>query len=198
MPKVTEAHREMMRSRIRQAALTAFRRGGVRSTSMAEIITEAGLSAGAVYGYFRSKDDLTAEVAGELVTGRFDVLTELTRRTPTPPPALAVQELVESLPSALHDGGLILEIWSMAARDDVVHEHARSALALMVDAFADYLEAYFVQEGVAAEQATERAARAAPVLAGLCQGYIVQRGLVGAETAQAYLDGLAELRFATD
>lgn len=198
MPKVTDAHREQMRTRIRQAALAAFQRGGVRGTSMAEIISEAGLSAGAVYGYFRSKDDLIAEVAGELVTGRFDVLRDIARRTPTPPPDVAARELLTSLPPALCDRGLVLEIWSMAARDDLVFEHAHVAMTLMIEGFAAYLQAYFVQEGMDPQAAERRALQTAPVMAGLCQGYIVQRGLVGEAAAETYLDALPLIAFRTD
>ena len=63
MPKVTEAHRESRREQILIAAWKCFSRKGFHSTSMADVIKEAGLSAGAVYLYFRSKDEIIVAVA---------------------------------------------------------------------------------------------------------------------------------------
>ena len=50
MPKVSEQHREARRDQIVDAALRCFSRKGFQRTSMADIIAESGLSAGAIYG----------------------------------------------------------------------------------------------------------------------------------------------------
>ncbi|WP_420896890.1 TetR/AcrR family transcriptional regulator [Brevibacterium aurantiacum] len=54
-----------MRTRIQDAALTCFSRKGFAGASMADIIREADLSAGAVYVYYSSKAELTLDAAGE-------------------------------------------------------------------------------------------------------------------------------------
>ena len=66
MPKVTAAHRESRREQILLAAWKCFSSNGFHSTSMADVIREAGLSAGAVYLYFRSKDDIIVAVATQV------------------------------------------------------------------------------------------------------------------------------------
>jgi AcrR family transcriptional regulator len=61
MPKVTEEHRQARREQILEAALNCFARNGFHQTSMRDICKEAGLSAGAVYLHFSSKEDIIEE-----------------------------------------------------------------------------------------------------------------------------------------
>ena len=63
MPKVSAAHRAARRQQVLDAALTCFDRSGFHGTSMADIFEEAHLSAGAVYRYFTSKDDIVEAIA---------------------------------------------------------------------------------------------------------------------------------------
>jgi AcrR family transcriptional regulator len=58
MPKVSLEHEQMRRQQILDAALACFSRRGYHSTSMEDIAREAGLSIGALYTYFSSKEDL--------------------------------------------------------------------------------------------------------------------------------------------
>ena len=57
-PKVTEEYRQTVRENILQAAESLFARRGYHETSMDDIVKESGLSKGAIYGYFESKQDL--------------------------------------------------------------------------------------------------------------------------------------------
>lgn len=58
MPKVTPDQWKAQERRYLDAARRCFTRIGVAPASMEEIRTEAGASAGAMYRYFASKDDL--------------------------------------------------------------------------------------------------------------------------------------------
>lgn len=58
MVKVTRAHTEARREAIRDAAFRLFVRKGVEDARMEEIAAEAGLSAGAIYRYYPSKQHL--------------------------------------------------------------------------------------------------------------------------------------------
>lgn len=62
MPKVTEEHVEARRSQILSAALRCFAREGFHRTTMQDIFREADLSPGAVYSYFKGKDELIAAI----------------------------------------------------------------------------------------------------------------------------------------
>jgi AcrR family transcriptional regulator len=63
MPKVSDAHVEARRTQILEASCKCFSRKGFHQTTMRDICAEAGLSAGAVYGYFKSKDELIEALA---------------------------------------------------------------------------------------------------------------------------------------
>jgi TetR/AcrR family transcriptional regulator, transcriptional repressor of aconitase len=62
MPKVTEEHVEARRRQILSAALRCFARDGFHRTTMQDIFREADLSPGAVYSYFKGKDELIAGI----------------------------------------------------------------------------------------------------------------------------------------
>jgi AcrR family transcriptional regulator len=65
MPKVSEEHLDARRRQIVDAAVVCFARDGFHRATMQDICREAGLSAGAVYRYFSSKDDLVEAIADE-------------------------------------------------------------------------------------------------------------------------------------
>jgi AcrR family transcriptional regulator len=63
MPRVSAEHLAARRQQILDAALACFDRAGFHRTSMQDIFAESGLSAGAVYRYFASKDDIVEAIA---------------------------------------------------------------------------------------------------------------------------------------
>ncbi|MFI5959656.1 TetR/AcrR family transcriptional regulator [Cryptosporangium sp. NPDC051539] len=65
MPKVTEEHLAARRQQILDAAAACFAREGFHRTSMTDIVRECGVSAGLVYRYFSSKDEMIAEIVRE-------------------------------------------------------------------------------------------------------------------------------------
>ena len=74
MPKVTEAHIEARRQQILEAARACFARQGFHRTSIQVICKEAGLSAGAVYGYFPSKDHIIAATCLDCQQGILELI----------------------------------------------------------------------------------------------------------------------------
>ncbi len=58
MPKVTEAYLDVRRQQIIDAAYRCFARKGFHQTTMRDIYAEAGLSPGAIYHYFDSKEEI--------------------------------------------------------------------------------------------------------------------------------------------
>lgn len=62
MPKVTEEHVDARRRQILSAALRCFAREGFHRTTMQDIFREAELSPGAVYSYFKGKDEIIAAI----------------------------------------------------------------------------------------------------------------------------------------
>ena len=65
MPKISDKKREGRRQQILEAALAWFSENGFHQTGMADIVKRSGLSHGAVYLYFPSKDDLIEALADD-------------------------------------------------------------------------------------------------------------------------------------
>src|ERR1700733_15952954 len=65
LPKISQVRRDARRRQILDAALACFSEQGFHQTGMAEIVRRSGLSHGAVYGYFPSKDDIIEALADD-------------------------------------------------------------------------------------------------------------------------------------
>jgi AcrR family transcriptional regulator len=187
MPKVTAEHRESRREQILVAAWKCFSRNGFHSTSMADVIREAGLSAGAVYLYFRSKDEIIVAVGTQVFGGIQGRLTEFARREPPPAPAEIARFLVqqpvlaaEQAPADLFP--LLLAVWSEATRNPKLVTLADTILGGLRLQITGMLERWQAAGGtltIPAEQLT-------PVLLSLVQGFVVQQALAGVPLAEDY------------
>lgn len=81
-PRADEAappgdRRAEQRRSILTAAIACFERDGFHGTSMQQICTEAGMSPGALYRYFRSKEELIAAIAADERADRNHLLDTL-------------------------------------------------------------------------------------------------------------------------
>ena len=77
MPRVSAQHEQEVRERIVRAATRVFSERGFHRATMQDIVRASGLSVGAIYTYFKSKDDLI--LAGcDLITDQ--EMGELARR----------------------------------------------------------------------------------------------------------------------
>jgi TetR/AcrR family transcriptional repressor of nem operon len=68
--KVSRRQVDANRSAILEAAGRLFRERGFDGVSVSDVMKAAGLTHGAFYGYFRSKDDLVAATLKELTSAR--------------------------------------------------------------------------------------------------------------------------------
>src|ERR1700761_3479765 len=62
MPKVKPETSKARRDEILEAAETCFARQGFHQTTIRDVIQQSGLSAGCIYGYFSTKEDLIGEI----------------------------------------------------------------------------------------------------------------------------------------
>ncbi|KKC47724.1 MULTISPECIES: TetR/AcrR family transcriptional regulator [Paenibacillus] len=86
-PKVTEQYRKEKRTSILEAALDCFVEKGFQATSVDDIVRRSGMSKGALYGYFSSKEEMYIELAhsrmdemAEIVHGPFNRLNGATAK----------------------------------------------------------------------------------------------------------------------
>jgi TetR/AcrR family transcriptional repressor of nem operon len=105
------------RHTILEAASRLFRERGFESVSVAEVMNAAGLTHGAFYGYFRSKDALIADALGEALNT-------------TPPPGGDLAEYAARYLSAAHrdDRAGGCPTAALAAETIRQDNHARSGM----------------------------------------------------------------------
>lgn len=97
MPKITEKQRDARRDQILTAAWKCFHNRGIHATSMEQIIREAGLSAGAVYLYFKSKEELILSAITAQMTAVHDEVLPLVEKDQPETPAEFIQQVTESI-----------------------------------------------------------------------------------------------------
>lgn len=188
MPRLTEDRRSQQRQRILNAARLCYARQGFQATTMAMIIREAGLSAGAVYGYFSSKQDLGLAAMADEMARLSAVLQPVFDAPPPGGLRVAVAQILECI-TAISDGGetdfrrmAVLGV-AEASRDPQMHAAMLGHLAPLLQR----LEGLILHYGKVAAPA-----RAAQSVLSLVLGLLVSRTLYGGplELSQP---GLSEL-----
>lgn len=190
MPKVSDEHRAARRGAIIDAAMRVFLRNGYSRTSMADIITESGLSAGAIYGYFDGKQALVHAVAERVLGARIAEVRELSGMD-APHPSTVMRAVLEGVRNEPFSG-VVVQLWAEAAADD----HLRAGLtrvfselrATLVSVVTAWGEAHpeVIPSGV-----EDWSRRVGMVIAGLGPGFLLFRSLLEDFDEEAYLSGIA-------
>jgi AcrR family transcriptional regulator len=186
MPKVTEAHRDARRHEIARAAVACLRRKGFSNTSMADIIAESGLSAGAIYSNFTNKAELARYVASTLVEPR---VLELSSATGSP--RQVATTMLNGVRGSELEFAVVVQVWAEATVDPELRAVATSVVESLRTAMSTGISGWVAERYPEdPDAATQRFAR---VLIMLCQGYIVDAALFGAGDPAEYLDSASAL-----
>ena len=190
MPKVSEEHREQRRQQILDAAMRSFARKGFDETVMTDILAEAGLSAGAVYGHFESKGEILAAVAETVLDGgRLLVSPDRDDHGAPTHPIDFADRLAGGLIDHVGGAALPLQVWGRAAADPGLHAVFDAIFPRLFASLSEQIAVWLHEvRGVPQQRAQERAHALASVLAGLLQGAIVQLVFVPGFDRAAYLD----------
>lgn len=157
---------------------------------MADIITESGLSAGAIYSYFKNKQELILHVTQDVLVNRAADLEGLEKQKPLPPPAAVIRMFLDGMMRDIGNPSILVQIWAAAAAAPESVEMVSGVLAELRSLYTRYLRAWFAHRGLGEKEADERAVAVAPIVVGLCQGYILQFVLVPDFDSDAYFAGL--------
>ncbi|NEB13887.1 TetR/AcrR family transcriptional regulator [Streptomyces coelicoflavus] len=200
MARVSQTHLDARRRQILDGAKRSFTRNGFHATSMQDVLTEAGLSAGAVYRYFSGKDELIAAVASEAfaeVSAAFETAADGAPLRPLH------EVLTGVLDAALRKQGeqagatdpqafprLVLQVWGEAARNEVLRRTLNDGYSRMRgiwrELIKDYQEAGQLRTDVPADHIVR-------TLLAVIQGFIIQRALFDEDAGEAISDGLRAL-----
>jgi len=125
MPKVDKAHVEKRRRQILEAAFQCFSKKGFHGSTMRDICRRSGLSPGAVYSYFRGKEEIVEALAA---MGR-DNTRKFIKQTATPTDARGaltglVQTFVSVFDRPASRPGLRLDVrlWGEAMQNARIRE----------------------------------------------------------------------------
>lgn len=192
MPRVSEEHLTARREQILTAARVCFLRNGLHNTSMQDLIGEAGLSVGAVYRYFKSKNEIinaiSQTVAGSLTVrlGEIAADDDLTL-------ADALARVLDLVEEQVRPGGnfpLAVQVWSEATLDPAIAAIVRERYLEMRKPFAVLAKRAVARGEVAADADPDAVAA---TLFGFIPAYALQRQLVGSPDRETFLNGVRAL-----
>jgi AcrR family transcriptional regulator len=131
MPRMTAVRRAERRAEILEAAESCFARLGFHSTTMRDVIAEAGLSAGCVYKHFQSKHEIIAAIAADRHAGEMDLLSEAeANEDPVAALRLLSRRFIEGLATraGMKSRAVGVQAWAEALHDEEVLRHVRKGV----------------------------------------------------------------------
>ena len=143
MPKISDAKRESRRQEILDAALRCFSRDGFHNTTTADIVRESRISQGALYLYFKTKDEIIVALADDRHQGDAYV-NALAQSEPDPIQGLSL--LLETYGRSLEDERRLdirrvgVQGWGEALRNPTVHASAVQGMNAVHAAIIDLIE----------------------------------------------------------
>ena len=175
MPKVSQAHLDARRQQILEAAIACFAREGFYRATMQDIVRESGLSPGAIYSYFKSKEEIIEAIADERHL-RERALIAAAREQGSA--ASMLRDLAQGFFGALDDAEgraqrrINIQIWAEALRNPQLHAIVRAGV--------DEPRVMLAEMVAAAQERGELPAHLAPdalarVMIALFQGFILQQ-----------------------
>jgi AcrR family transcriptional regulator len=197
VPRITEERREARQEQILEAARACLQEHGLEAVSMEMIITRSGLSTGAVYGYFKGKDQIISAVVAEGTAAMAKDLAPVLMN-PEPPP---LPELIEHVLRAVvgfgrHKKGDIdrlavsLHGWSHSQSDPGLKAATRTSYSGLRKLFAEAVQRW--QAAGTFDSAVDPEA-VAELLTSITLGFVAQRALAGAANVEAHVAALDAL-----
>ncbi|MEU6388260.1 TetR/AcrR family transcriptional regulator [Streptomyces sp. NPDC046939] len=202
MARVSQEHLDARRRQILDGAALCFARNGFHATSMQDVLKEVDLSAGAVYRYFRGKDELihaiVTEVLGDVRAG-FEAAG---RQSPPPPPheliSTVMGEVLRERPGLRVDGTsffprLVVQVWTETLRDDGLAALIRDGFDRVRASWVTIVRGYQDAGMMRADVDPDAVAR---TMMSAAQGFLAQQALFGevpVETLRTGLSGLMSM-----
>ena len=197
MPRLTDERRAARREQILEAARACLQEHGLEAVSMEMIIARSGLSTGAVYGYFKGKDELINAVVTEGVAAMGRQLAPVLK-DPEPPP---LPQFIEQLLGAVGDFGqdkpdgidrllVSLHGWSHSQSDPGLQAITRAAYRRLRELFADTVRRW---QAAGTFDPGADPGGVAQLLQSIILGFVAQRALAGDADAQAHASALDAL-----
>jgi len=200
MPRITEERREARREQILDAARACLLEHGLEAVSMEMIIARSGMSTGAVYRYFKGKDEIIGAAVAASASEIGGAVAPILVNASTRAPSQLIEELlaawvhysrsgvgaaagIDRMPAALHG-------WSYAQTDPELKAVLRASLRGFREACVPIIKQWQA-DGVVATGVEPDAV--AQLLLSISLGFVAQRSLTGDADVRAHADALAAL-----
>jgi TetR/AcrR family transcriptional regulator, transcriptional repressor of aconitase len=195
MPKVSDQHLAARREQVLVAAWACFSRNGFHATTMADVIAESGLSAGAVYRYFPGKADLVRATADRALGQVGGTLAELLAADEAITPVGALERVLDTVERVATSEPtditrIALMAWAESLRAPEIHDVTRAA---MTGLRARLSQVTFRARDAGHLPATADPEAVAQVMTSLVIGWAVQRLIAGVSDREPYLAAIRAL-----
>jgi AcrR family transcriptional regulator len=196
MPRVTDEHREARRDQIIRAALVCVQEHGLEGVSMEMIVARSGLSTGAVYRYFKGKDEIIGAGVVSGVGGLAAALAPIMTSPSPPPPAEFLDELLgAAVAYGRGDGELdrmqvAIHGWSYSQTDPELKELMRANFHRMRARGAEVAKRWQAAGYVSPDADPDAIAQ---LILSICVGFVTQRALAGDADMKAHVAAFAAL-----
>lgn len=199
MARVSQQHLDARRRQILDGAARCFARNGFHATSMQDVLREADLSAGAVYRYFSSKEELIAAIVTEVLDTVRAAFEEAVTKSPPDPPDVLVGdvmgrvlrgEFVRGPGAGIEVPRLLIHVWTETVRNEAFAALFRTGYDTVRLSWVKVVEAYQAAGLMRDDVPAEHVAR---TMIATVQGFAAQQALFGEAPVEVLQDGLRGL-----
>lgn len=187
MPSLSEIRYQEQKAHILLAARTVFARNGFHRSSIRDIMEEAKVSNGAIFTYFKTKDDIIIEIIDQnlgVFCQRIDEIIQSSEKLCFEEVLVALLELVRKI--SLGPGrSMSMHVWSLSMLEPEVAKHTKRHFEKIIASLERLVKKFRNQTGSTSKANHRKTAKA--LFSMLIPGYIVQLLLVDGIEPSAYL-----------
>ncbi len=164
------ARKAATRAKLLQAAATVYAAHGFAGATLDDVAEEAGLTKGAVYGHFGSKNNLLVALMEEYLAAEIAEQVALFDRDETTwkRPLAGSDQWMRELDQAPEAFRLLIEFWLAAGRDEQLRERFAAGLEALRITFAQFAAESRADAGM--DKSPQGARHFANVMLGLSMG----------------------------
>ncbi len=197
MPRISDERREARREQVLEAARACLQEHGLEAVSMEMIIARSGLSTGAVYGYFKGKDQIINAVVTEGMAAMAEDLAPILNNPKPPPfPEFVEQVLRTVVNFGRHKKGdvdrllVTLHGWSHSQSDHELEKATRVSYGGLRKMFAEVVRRW---QSAGTFDAAADPKGVAELMTSITLGFVAQRALAASADVSAHVAALEAL-----
>jgi AcrR family transcriptional regulator len=184
MPKVLPEYLEQRRKQILDAAADCFYKNGFHQTSMSDICEAANLSPGAIYRYFRGKDEIITAICDESHAQELELIESIKTQGDS---LVVLSQLGRAFLQEMDQADVRMHIDLLAEmpRSEHIRQSLQEGAENIIGSFAAFIRDGQARGEIRADLDPEAVAS---VMCALYHGYLVQQQIGCAVDAELYIE----------